>query len=93
MHVHTYTCIFTYISKYSLFSLYNVTPIYVYVSRAEHSVLNSQSLCSSLGKTVSAAFNILWLTRVLSVGLRPHAPPSYSFLMHGSWCIPSLAQD
>ena len=60
-------CVCTYIFL-NLLSLYSVTCVYVF--RADHLVLDNQSLCSALGKTISPALSYPQPSVVLCVGLR-----------------------
>lgn len=57
------------IHKYNLLSLYNITCVYIFMT--EYLVWDDQSVCFSLGKTISPAFSVLYLPLVLFVGLRP----------------------
>lgn len=77
-------CIYKYLPKYSPLHLYNATHTNVF--RADRLVLCNQSVCSSLGKTMSPTLSLPYLPVVLRVGLRPCA----LFLFHFSMFITVL---
>lgn len=60
-HVHLRMDIYTYIPKYNLLGLYNATCKHVF--RADHTVLDNQSVHSFLGET--CALSISWLPVVV----------------------------
>ena len=64
MHIHTHT----YIPKYSLFSLYNVTCMCVF--RADSLTLDIQLMCFSLGTITSPTPRFLQSPIVLCIGLK-----------------------
>lgn len=51
-------CIYTYILKHNLFSLYIVNPMYIF--KTDHLALDNQLMCSSLGKTTIKSFHFKW---------------------------------
>lgn len=61
----------------------------MYVFKADDLVLNSQSVCSSMDKTVSHAFRISQLPVLLSVLLSPH---DLSFIHFGMTIISVFVQ-
>lgn len=64
------TCIYVCIIhiKYNFLSMYSIT--YMYVSKADDSVLDNQLVFPSLEKTISPTFSTLKLLLILHVGLR-----------------------
>jgi hypothetical protein len=77
--MYIYTHIYIYIAKYNPFSLYSVTPMYVF--RDDHFVLDNQLACSSLRKTISTTLSILSCSS-LCVGLRPPGTYPIDFGMY-----------
>lgn len=51
-------CIYTYILKHNLFSLYVVNLIYIL--KIDHLALDNQLICSFLGKTTIKSFHFKW---------------------------------
>lgn len=66
-------CVLQNTDKFSLLCLYNVACICIF--RADHLIMDSHLVCSSLGKNISSSFSILWMPVVLPLGLRLHELP------------------
>jgi hypothetical protein len=65
IHKHMYTdiLIHTLIPGYNLISLYNITCVYIFT--VDIMILDKQLVFCSLGKIISPALNILWMSVVL----------------------------
>lgn len=88
-YLFLYVCMYVhiYISKCNILCLYNVTGIYIF--KVDHLfVLDSQLVCSSLGKAISPTCSISLLPLVLWVGLWPCG----LFLLHFGMSIICLDQ-
>lgn len=59
MNTISHVSAYTYILKYNLLSLYNVNPMQIF--RADHLVVDNQSVCSSLDRTISHTLSTLYL--------------------------------